>query len=219
MPLCGLVRTAVEYQSCPDSERPRGGFSSPPRLRCVRSIADEDDMLPDLQPIPGTAPRFSKLPKLNTKSTLPSQISFNYMDSINLIESLIHEKEDEVLAEIQFSFVLYVCGYSTDALSHWRRILALICNSDTAVTKYKSFYKKFLHIIQYHLVELPVELMEPTQNNSVYLDVRKLVTHCISNGLSERGEHLKNHLTDKMSWPFEGLFDEDPEDMPVIVET
>uniref|UniRef100_A0A336KFK0 Protein AAR2 homolog n=1 Tax=Culicoides sonorensis TaxID=179676 RepID=A0A336KFK0_CULSO len=219
MPDCGLVRTAVEYLSCPDADRPRG-LSDSPRLRTVRSVADEDELLPDLKPIEGTAPNFTRLPKINTKTQSPSQISMNYMDSINLIEKLITDKggEKELLAEIQFSFILYLCGHSTDALAHWRRILALFSNSESAVVKYKQFYKTYLIVIQNQLIELPIELMEPGENDSVYQDVKKLCKNCMLGGLNERTEYLQKFLFEKMCWKFDDLLEEDPEDMPVVVE-
>lgn len=218
MPNCGLVRTSVEYLSCPDSTRPRGSSASP-RLRTVRSIADEDELLPDLEPIEGTAPNFTRLPKINTKTTTPSEITMNYMDSINLVEKLFEKGESEILGEIQFSFILYLCGHSTDALAHWRRILALLSNSETAITKYKQFYKTYLFVIQYQLVELPVELMEPGENNSVYQDVRKLCKNCVLGELTDRTEYLQKYLYEKMYWTFDNLLDDNPEDLPVIVET
>ncbi|XP_063701915.1 protein AAR2 homolog [Culicoides brevitarsis] len=219
MPSCGLVRTAVEYLSCPDADRPRGGVTTSPRLRTVRSIADEDDLLPDLEPIKGTAPNFTKLPKINTKTANPSDISSSYMDSIGLVENLLAKGEKEILAEIEFSFILYLCGHSTDALAHWRRILALVCNSESAVEKFKHFYKNYLLIIREQLVELPVELMEPTENNSVYKDVKKLVRNCVLGGLVDRADHVTKHLYEKMCWNFNDILDEDPEDLPVVVET
>lgn len=218
MPTCGLVRTAVEYLSCPDSDRPRGAGTSP-RLRTVRSLADEDDLLPDLQPIEGTAPNFTRLPKINTKTTSPAEISLNYMDSINLVEKLLENGDTELLAEIQFSFILYLCGHSTDALAHWRRILGLFCNSETAVVTFKQFYKTYLLVIQHQLVELPIELMEPGENNSVYQDVKKLCRNCLLGGLIERTEYLTKYLHQKMFWTFDDLLEDDPEDMPVVVET
>lgn len=217
MPRCGLVRTAIEFQSCPDSERPRGGETVSPRLRKLRTIADEDDLLPNLQAVPGTAPNFMPIPKVSKKST-PSEISAIHLDSIKLVDQLLRDREDIVLGEIQFSFLLLLCGHSTDALAHWRRILGILCNSESAAIKYRSFYKNYLTVLQYQLPELPAELLEPTVNNSVYQDTRKLVKNCIEAGLGVPAEQFKRVLGDRLLWTFIDLFEEDPEDLPVIVE-
>lgn len=218
MPNCGLVRNAIEFESCPDSERPRGGEAISPRLRKVRSVADEDALLPNLRAIPGTAPNFTSIPRVSRKST-PAEISSIHLDSIQLVDQLLaSSNEEELLGEIQFAFLLLMCGHSTDALAHWRRILGILCNSEEAVRKYRSFYKDYLAVLQYQLPELPAELMEPTENNSVYHDTRKLVKNCTDAGLSGSAEQLIRVLGDRLLWTFTGLFEEDPDDLPVIVE-
>lgn len=124
----------------------------------------------------------------------------------------------EPIREIQLSFVLYLCGYSVDALAHWRKILGILCKSDTAIWKYPPFYRRYLNVLRIQLPELPEELMMPTPNNTVFQDIGKLIVKCSACGLKEEANTLMLHLNTKMSWYFDDLFEEDPEDLPVVVE-
>lgn len=212
MPTCGLIRTSIEYLSCPDADRPRGEKS--PRLKAVRAVTDEDDLLPRLKPVPGTSTNFTSLPFID-KAATPSEVTSFHLDSIRLLDQLF-TNQPTILAEVQLAFALLLVGHSTDSLAHWRRILALVANSEEAIAKYRQFFVDYLKVIQAQLPELPVELMEPTRNNSVYQDVRKLVANCTTGGL--RVGDFKKSLFTKLNWAFDNLFDEDPEDLPVVVE-
>jgi A1 cistron-splicing factor AAR2 len=215
-----MIRTSVDLLSCPDAERPRGGETSgvSPRTMRIKSAIDEEALLPNLKTIPGTQPRFTKLPN-RSSATTPAEISQSYIDSIALVDQLLaggHEKN--IIQEIQFAFILYLCGHSVDALSHWRCILQMLANSETATSKYKTFYKVYLRIIGHQLPELPFELMEPVPSNTVYRDVRRLVVNCTECGLKDDADRLVAHLRPAMAWQFENLFEVDEEDLPVVVE-
>ena len=218
----GIVRTTVELLSCPDSERPRGSSSNEinksPRAMKVKSLIDEEDLLPNLKSVPGTAPRFSEIPERCPKTATPAEISKHHMDSIVAVEKFLEKRQKPVIEEIQFAFILFLCGHSVESLHHWRKILQLLCNSEEATVKYKSFYKNYLTVLLYQLPELPLELMEPTPSNTVYQDVKKLLVNCTLAGLNENCEILQNILRKKMLWTFDDILVEDPEDMPVIVE-
>lgn len=219
-PDCGLVRTSVEYLSCPDSERPRGGYPGNVKL-LAQSVADESDLLPNLKPIPGTALKFTKLPERVPKGCSPEEISMHHIDSISAVDLLLGKFEQDIglIQEIQLAFVFFCAGCSVDGLSHWRKILNILSNSEAAVIKHRSLYMRYLELLKHQLPELPEELMEQNDKNTVYKDVRNLVLNCTLGGLHKSGERLTKSLNETMRWTFDGLLDEDPEDMPVIIDT
>lgn len=140
------------------------------------------------------------------------------MDCIEAVDLLLSSREKVIFEEIEFSFILFVCGHSVEGLSHWRKILGLLANSDQAVEKYRIFYRNYLTVLQYQLPELPIELMEQTQSNTVYLDVRKLLLNCYQAGLTSVAQTLEKSLKGSLLWKFEDLFSEDPDDLPTFVE-
>lgn len=215
----GIIRSSAEFQSCPDSERPKG--QSPlTRNVSIRPNQIEDELLPKLKVVPGTAPRFTKIPALCPNSASPAEISQSHMDAISAIRTYFQQFSEpfEAIREIQMSFVLFLCGYSLDALAHWRKILGLLSKSEQAAAKFKVFYRRYLDVLKYQLTELPEELMLPTPNNTVFKDVKQLIINSSISGLKDEADALCVHLTKEISWHFDDIFDEDPEDLPVVVE-
>ncbi|XP_055588019.1 protein AAR2 homolog [Uranotaenia lowii] len=220
-PECGVIRNTVELLSCSDENRPRGKnttIDDSPRLSKMRSLMNEEELLPNLEAIPGSAPKFTELPPRCPKEASPEEISRHHIDSILAVEKLLTGREESIFAEIEFSFVLFLCGHSVEGLNHWRRILLLLSNSELAVEKFRTFYKNYLTVLQYQLPQLPIELMEQTQHNTVYLDTRRLLLNCYQGGLTTVAQTLEKSLKESLLWKFEDLFAEDPEDLPTVVE-
>lgn len=216
----GVIRPSAEFQSCTDEQRPKG--KSPLTSKTIlKSGQCEEDLLPNLPVVPGTAPRFTKIPALCPLTATPAEISQSHLDSVVAVEKLFDcfQTPIDLIPEIQFAYILYLAGCSIDALAHWRKLLGLLSKSEKSVEKYRSFYRRYLEVLQHQLPELPEELMPPSQNNTVFKDIRSLIVNCSVGGLKHEADGLCASLTQSMMWHFHDIFEEDPEDMPVIVET
>lgn len=220
MPECGIVRTSAEFESCPDSERPKGTPSISTRLPKNPNFHEEENFLPGLKIVSSTALRLTKLPERCPKDAAPNEITLSHMDSIKAIDQLmaLFPAPNSLIEEIQLTFAYFLAGTSIDALAHWRKILGLLANSEMAIPKYTHVYRKYLGILQYQLCELPEEMVQPTTTNTVYKDVQKLIANCSLGGLRGEADYLGIQLKDAMDWQFDDIFDEDPEDLPVVVE-
>lgn len=220
VPLNNLIRTSADFQSCIDAERPRGEPSSNTENLNRYSKQTEDDLLPNFKNDPDSVLGFTRIPAICTNDATPAEISQAHMDRIRTIEKYFGEFDDvgDAIGEIQLSFVLYLSGYSLDALAHWRNLLRLLSHSDAAVAKFKSFYVRYLEVLEHQLPELPEELMQPSENNTVYKDVGKLIVNCHSSGLEHEVERIQTELANQLSWSFVDFFQEDPDEMPVVVE-
>lgn len=196
MPECGLVRPIVECES-------------PVTVEIAFQKADYE---PGFTPqVPAERiPRFTELPERYPEIIIPKR---NNKDCIISVEKLMEKFESyqDLLGEIQFSFALYVIGNSNKALIHWRRILAILSNSESAITKYNSFYKQFLRILQCQLPILPSKLMESTEDNMVYQDVRQLVKNCSLDNMDDEVEEAMKNFEEELSWDLESDLDSIPE--------
>lgn len=182
----------------------------------------ENFNLPYLQSIPETVPNFINIPDRCPPSCSPSEITKHHMDCIYAVDQLfcIASCQEHLIAEIQYSFAIYLIGHSIEGLMHWRKILLLLSNSSTAPVKYSEFYERYLEVIKFQLPELPEELMNPCEKNMVYRDVRQLVINgleCLI--LNVVVNRFLEFLKSNMKWFLDDHFkEEDPDDMPVIVE-
>lgn len=220
-PESGMFRNEIEFKSCPDKDRPRGKPETPIRNIRIKTGDDEAMYLPNMEVIAGTQPNYSKLPERFTRTTSPADVTFNNIDTVNLVEKLFTEisTKSQLLEELQLSFIVYLCGLSIDSLAHWRNILSLLCNSERSVEKDKNFYKSFVNTIKYQIPEIPIEFIEQNSSNTIYLDVKNLLRNLVANNCAELSNSLQVHLENVIGWTFEDFLDEDPEDLPQIVET
>uniref|UniRef100_W8BLP6 Protein AAR2 homolog n=1 Tax=Ceratitis capitata TaxID=7213 RepID=W8BLP6_CERCA len=220
-PTLGAIRTNVELQSCTDEDRPRGPlYINNLQQKGNKSIVNESDLLPNLKPVEGTAPRFTELPSRVPHNATPAEVTEHNMDCVQSIEKLVDKfhSSEAFIEEEQLAFVFYLVGYSVESLAHWRNILHLLSHSEQAVLNYKMLYMKYSEALMQQLPHLPEELMEPGEYNTVYKDVRSLLINLNLGGLSVSADRLGRKLLKTLQWEFEGLLDEDPEDMPVIVD-
>lgn len=166
-----------------------------------------------------SALKFIPIPPIYRKGAIPAEISFAHIDSIQSIDEYFanFRTAADAIKEIQLSFVLYMCSFSLDALEHWRNLLRFLSNSEAAVEKYTLFYKRYLKILQIHLPELPEEIIAMSTNNTVIRDVGKLLYNCSLGGLKSEAKIIQSELSSTLSWNLE-QFQEDPDNMPVIVE-
>jgi hypothetical protein len=219
-PSCKVIRNEVEFVPCSDANRPRGKPDPPIRNVRIRSTDDEKMYLPQMEIVAETQPQYSKLPERYNKFSSPAEKTFNNIDTINLIDKLFAEvtTPSKLLEELQFCFIVYLCGLSIDSLAHWRQLVSLLCNSEQAVGRHKAFYTQFVNVIKHQLPEIPIEFIEQSSTNTIYLDIRNLLRNLISHNMNEPSESLQKLLDDTIAWTFEDLLDEDPEDLPQIVE-
>ena len=49
-------------------------------------------------------------------------------------------RSEEVLAELQFSFICFLVGQHYDSFEHWKQLLRLFCSADDALVKYADMY-------------------------------------------------------------------------------
>lgn len=219
VPLNNVIRPSVEYQSCTDAERPKGKPKYTENLN-LYAKQTEDELLPSLKTVPDTVLRFSRIPSICGKNASPAEITFAHIDCIQSIKKYFDsfQNAEDAIKEIQLSFVLYLSGYSLDALAHWRKLLRLLSNSEAAVVEYRIFYIRYLQLLQLELPELPEELMIASENNTVFKDVGNLIFNCYSGGLIQETNIIQSELGNKMSWNFGSFFKDDPDNMPVVVE-
>ncbi|KAM7364662.1 protein AAR2 homolog [Cochliomyia hominivorax] len=220
-PALGTIRTNVELLSCTDEERPRGPLTETHPYMAAKYVNDENDLLPQLKPIEGTAPRFTTVPERVPKNSSPADISKHSLDCLQACQELLKnfQQPQDIIQEIQISFIFFLVGYSVESLAFWRKVLSLLSHSEEAVNKYRLLFMKYCEVLVHQLPHLPEELMEPSERNTVYKDIRSLLVNLNLNGLHKSAEFLTKKLQKSMNWIFEGLLDDDPEDMPVIVET
>lgn len=230
MPECGQVRSAPEMAPhSPDGDG--AGTEEGRRRRRSGATAEEREerMLPDLRPLPGTAPRFTQLPQQGwPQGATPAEVTRHSLDSSYKLDTLLQQMDspNELLGELQFSFVLFLVGHSLDAFEHWKRLVRLLCNCVDALGSRPQFFVDFISVLETQVTEIPEEFLADivANKNFVYVSLRELFRNlqdacCEADSrLKARGERLARALTTRLGWDFSELELEDDDEAPVVVE-
>ena len=133
----------------------------------------------------------------------------NSLDKSILLEKIIkknYKNSDELLAEFQYSFVLFLIGEVYEALKQWKNIFILISSSEKLLLNdknYEKFFCDFIEIIYNQLRLFPDDLMYDVilQNNFLkrYL-TNFLLFENNEKKFKKRQNLLKNFVEEKFGY-------------------
>ncbi|XP_036390126.1 protein AAR2 homolog [Megalops cyprinoides] len=191
-----------------------------------QSMREGLERLPRMKQRAGTELRFSHIPKQTyPPGATPAQITQYSMDLSYaldcLLESNYKQEPLHVLGELQFAFVCFLVGNVYEGFEHWKRLLALLCRSETAMCARRDLYLGLIAVLYHQLGEVPSDFYVDivSQDNFLTSTLRDFFQFASGPGvdasLRKRAQKFKVHLTKKFRWNFE----EDLEDCaPVVVQ-
>ncbi|KAF5276837.1 hypothetical protein FQA39_LY06389 [Lamprigera yunnana] len=227
----GQIKSVLDLTSVKKDE----GYEGSTSTRCLRnprwgnslSEALEINMLPNLQPLPGTEIRLTPLPTTNyPRGSSPSDITRHSLDSTYALEIMLKKfsQNTDLIGELQFSYICFLVGHSIEAFEHWKNLVCLLCSCDIAIKKYYTVYDIFVTTLEMQIIETPPEFLADivTNNNVIYLKLRNFFQSVkeseVDGRLKTKVERFKINLTERYGWDFTQLDIEDEDDAPVIVD-
>ncbi|XP_059096369.1 uncharacterized protein LOC131890931 isoform X2 [Tigriopus californicus] len=141
-----------------------GGES--PRTAAKRSRSDQ---LPKMDLKPGTEIRYTPLPTEKyppgsnaaqiTKHSMDASFQvasyFNHFNKMygDSVSSAMSDRNqsDEVLAEMQFSFICFLVGQHYESFEHWKRLLTLFCSCHDALEEHAEFYIRLISDLHFQI--------------------------------------------------------------------
>lgn len=202
----------------------------------------EANLLPNMKVNPKGAIRYSEIPREKYPSgSSPAQITKHNMDSSFQLETFLKQYKDrygdqvsssmsdknqieEILAELQFSFVCFLVGQHYDSFEHWKKLLVMLCTCEDAIIEHSQLYNNLISEMYYQIKEVPNDFFVDivSSNNFLATILNQLFgfvrnSSRIDAGLKSRVSKFEAHLSQKFNWIFDD--EEDEEDKPVVVET
>ncbi|XP_060083524.1 protein AAR2 homolog [Ylistrum balloti] len=189
------------------------------------SFQEAEDRLPDMKTTPGTSLRFSIIPKNKfPPGSSPSEITKHNIDSSYTLECILGtfcpENSNDILGEIQFSFICFLIGQVYDAFDQWKKLVHLLCSSEDALVKHTELYLNFITVLHFQVKEIPEDFFVDivSQDNFLTSTLREFFTNIESGQADEilrkKGLKFRDHLTVKFKWDFTSVPDDDE---PVVV--
>lgn len=99
--------------------------------------------------------------KLKNFSTILTLFSLDYSWLLNfLIKSYYNNQLQNLLGEIQLSYLLFFFAYNISSLNYWKKMIYYVCNSEFFLFKNPNFLNSFLLLFYNELKFVTIELFE-----------------------------------------------------------
>ena len=72
----------------------------------------------------------------------------------NIILRFLLSSADEVLGELQFSFVCFLVGQNLDAFEQWKQLLKMFCTSDDALANQTLLYMTLISDLHFQVYNI-----------------------------------------------------------------
>jgi A1 cistron-splicing factor AAR2 len=104
----------------------------------------------------------SQIPRfISSPSTDPLSVTAECLDPSPVLHRLIHGTGAiRVLAELQLSFILFIFCEDFDGLEHWKRLVHLVCRSETFLIAHQEFLFNFIGVFKRQLQNIPADFFQ-----------------------------------------------------------
>eukprot|EP01129_Flabellula_baltica_P004926 TRINITY_DN1749_c0_g1_i2.p1 TRINITY_DN1749_c0_g1~~TRINITY_DN1749_c0_g1_i2.p1 ORF type:complete len:290 (-),score=65.80 TRINITY_DN1749_c0_g1_i2:771-1640(-) len=174
-------------------------------------------------------PLYTNVPR-NFYDYDPENVTKHNLDKSVILEKLIEnnfKREDELLGEFQYAFIMFLLGESYESFEQWKAIFLLFSQCDSAVQHNITLFTKFLKVLYAHLRQIPTDLFEDMtgskETNFVHHGLKQIIeVYSEYRGISEEFSNILDRVEGlsvarfHMNFNFEDL-DEKEEDEPTMV--
>lgn len=135
-----------------------------------------------------------------------------HVDTSQILENLVlnccENSWEDLLGELQLSFIVFILLYSYPALEQWKKLINLICSSHEWIVKDSQFTISFTRILYEHLKFTPEDFFgnELSKDNFLVQSISSLLT-ALNSSLDENVLENKRRLYTFMQSQY-GLFNE-----------
>lgn len=169
---------------------------------------------------PGTEIRFTSLELKNIKDQSSADAAWDNLFDEIVIKS--QTKHYDILGEMQFAFVCFLCGHLYDGFEQWKRLVRFLCSTKRSLVQHQDFYAKFVVCLYFQLKLTPTDFFVDIVSKSNFLTLT--LSHFFDNiesnvalnlPLYERARKFKAYLKKQYKWDFES---KNTDDDPVVVD-
>jgi len=154
----------------------------------------------------------------------PREISKYNLDSSYQLQLFLDQtkRPEDILGEVQFSFLSFLVGQDYTSFNQWKRLVALLCGCDEALKTHPQLFLHFIGDLYFQMKEVPEDFFMDivSRNNFLVKSLANLFGNVRENeeaiqSLKMKSEQLELCLEERFGWDFTV---EDEEDCPVVVE-
>lgn len=126
--------------------------------------------------------------------------------TIILVDILKEQPYQELLGELQFSFVTFLLGENLDSFEQWKALITLLSHCSEGLATHCDLFFKLIPVIYSQLEQLPEDFFsaEMTQDNFISTCMKDFILECEHGGVDKRLQlrvnKLKTFLIEKFKW-------------------
>jgi A1 cistron-splicing factor AAR2 len=77
------------------------------------------------------------------------------LQALKLLLDSVGNDYNQVLGELQYSFVCFLIGHVYDAFDQWKQLVALLCTCDAALRQHPTLFHELIGVLHFQLRETP----------------------------------------------------------------
>ncbi|XP_023323214.1 protein AAR2 homolog [Eurytemora carolleeae] len=205
----------------------------------MTSSNNDDVRLPCMSARPGTEVRYTNLWKQKyPEGSSAEEITRHSMDGSYQLTKFIGQLDklygdqvsssmsdrshaQEILAELQFSFLCFLVGMNYDSFEHWKELVVMMCSCDSALSVHPDLFMDFISDLYFQMQEVPRDFFVDIVSsdnflcsclNTLFSNMRS--TQGVPQKLKLKCEKFETNVKKKFGWDFD-IVPEDEE--PVVV--
>eukprot|EP01132_Coremiostelium_polycephalum_P002213 gene2213-2728_t len=117
-------------------------------------------------------PYFSRIQKRPKKGSTPAQISKWNLDKSEVLQKVLDRYDgfdEDVLGEIQYSYLLFIYGHAYIAFLQWKNLVILFLQSDDLVKQKLELFTNFFKILKEQLQEGPIDMFTSDLSGNIFI--------------------------------------------------
>uniref|UniRef100_A0A914MWC1 Protein AAR2 homolog n=1 Tax=Meloidogyne incognita TaxID=6306 RepID=A0A914MWC1_MELIC len=117
---------------------------------------------------------FTEIPKITLADTCLKKSGIDASDRLEKFVETVGDSK-EVLAELQFAFIIFIIGEVYEGFDQWKRIIHLLCSCKSAIEKSPSFFNDLLMVLHYQMKMVPDNFFAETFGNNFLVSTLSLL--------------------------------------------
>jgi len=115
--------------------------------------------------------RFSEIPQVSLADTKLKKAGIDSTDRLLALLNQLRGDYKELLAELQYAFVVFLMGQVYEGFEQWKRLIHLLCSCQRALTSHADLFNELLMTLHFQLKECPQDFFHDALAKDNFLRV------------------------------------------------
>jgi len=190
-PPSGIIQSVTElipetFKTNRESIKDEEMISESSNQRNVTEEGRENEKLPKMKCKASSQIHFTPIPAKYPINSTPAEVTKHSMDSSYQLNQYLEvfqrlygdvvsnsmsdrNQVDEILGELQFSFICFLVAQNYDAFEQWKQLLKMFCTCDEALANHTHLYMTLISDLHFQIREVPEDFFVDIVSSNNFL--------------------------------------------------